>query len=303
MVRKVYNTGKEKGAVSIIGLVLAAVIIITIAPPMLWAANISSATSLLEKNGYVVLGSSSCYPYDFIPCVDDASRLGSPEKRWRELWVSSGSIHLGLLEISNEGNTMGINGQLLLYDDGKVWKEIEPDLDHARIDGKGKPSQVYRGLIAGFSLPVYDSDDEEIFASVDVPLEWDGVTDPLVHIYCYIAPDKGKGKPDGNNNGKRFNLELVWEAFSPKDNEAVPLWGNIVSQETIYGFNEDYIAYEVDFVLDYDISVYGNGMERGDQLNLRIRRIPASQDEIQGEVVITHIGLKFLRDKLGELEP
>lgn len=402
--------------------IVALLIIAYVLPPLFGlfgpSLNTTSAISLLESEGYWVLAANGCYPGNWIPCVDGTHSLGSDDNRWKDLWLSSPTIYLGNVTISNSGSQIDIDGQLVLHDEGKVWMEIQPDLDYATVQAFGKPTQVYRGVHSGFSLPIYNNDNEQLYVSMDVPREWDGITNPIAHIHCYLPVGDGFDwySPTGhiesaswiseswsydnnlgtytscsvpgyswseaitftfdtNNYDKirfyadyaptfinkididahynnvwngvyegdyadevwvekslgglyevdsyrirfynsyvnsltarlhetsmagivsgKFNLELGYCSYTPSDNDIVPQFPVIASKEvgTMPG---DYLSYLVNIPIDC------SGMTTCDELGIRLRRIAASDNELSSEVVITHIGVQFLRDKLGEITP
>lgn len=298
--RKLINWVKngEKGQGDILRfftfIIIALLIITLIIPPLfdLFSPRLTTASAieLLQNQGYLVLARDACYPGEFIPCVSGAKSLGSDTNRWKDLWLAAPTIYLGSVTISNSGTQIDIDGQLVMHGEGKVWLEIQPDLDYATIAAKGSPTQVYYGTNTGFSLPIYNpkKPNEQLLLSLDVPRVWDGITNPFVHLHAYI--------PEVGNNDKRFNLKLDWNAYTPYDNDILPDIPLTIIQETICVSNEAYVSYVAQFELI-------GGMTTCDQLDLRLRRIGATQDELVGEVVITHIGVMFLRDKLGEITP
>lgn len=176
---------------------------------------------------------------------------------------------------------------LTLVRDGLVYLELRPDIDFESVRANGKPTQVSRGIIHGFSLPIYAADYEELFLEQHVPYRWDGNSDILVHVHCYL---------DTANVDKRFSIQLSWQNFS--DGDIVPNTSNDLTVETQTGNAAQYQSFHLDYVIDYDI-VPADPIASSDELHFRIRRIAASADEITGEVVITHVGLVFVRDKLG----
>lgn len=204
---------------------------------------------------------------------------------WNEAMTLSAAGALWL----DAGLTMG--GALTLEDAGLVYLEMRAVLDHTRILGNLKPTKVTRGLVQGYSLPLYAAD-EEIYLEVCVPGRYDGASDIFVHVHCYL---------DTANTGKNFNLVLEWVHFTP-GTDAVPNTDTDVPVETATGTAAQYKSFEVSFTLDYDLFTPDN-IAGDDQLHLRLRRQTASENEIAGEVVVTHVGVMFRRDKLGTATP
>ena len=171
----------------------------------------------------------------------------------------------------------------LIYD-----LDMHPRLDHTRIVGNAKPTEVTRGIISGFSLPIYNSDDEELYMENDIPDTYCEVRDLTVHVHCYI---------DTANNAKKFKLQVEWEHFTVAT-DIVPATANTLTAETTTGNDPPYQSYEVLTTIDYDIDG-GDIIQIMDELHRRLRRIAASQNEIAGEVVITKIGIVIPSDRLG----
>lgn len=167
-----------------------------------------------------------------------------------------------------------------------VYLEIRPDLDYDRIIGNTKPTRVIRGIIEGWSLPIYAAD-EELYFNCCVPDRWEAATDITVHCHCYL---------DAANTDKKFNLRLEWEHFTVGD--VVPDTDNDVPVETDTGAAAQYKSFEVTFTIDYDIDT-PDDILADDNIHLRLRRIDASANEIAGEVVVTHLGIVYQRNKIG----
>jgi len=185
---------------------------------------------------------------------------------------------------------LDLEGPLTLTGDGKVYFELRPDLDFETVRANGAPTRVVRGLVKGFSLPTY-SVGEELFLEAHVPDRWDNASDILLHIHCYL---------DTANTDKNFNLQMSWVHYT--DGDVVPSGSHDLTVETPTGIAVQYQSFHISYTIDYDISP-ADPMSSSDELHLRLRRLDASADEIAGEVVITHVGLVFLRDKLGSPIP
>jgi len=177
-----------------------------------------------------------------------------------------------------------------LEGNGLVYIELRPDLDYETIRGQtGVPTLVTQGLFRGFSLPVYDADNEELFATICVPNRYDEASDIFVHLYCWLAIAE---------DSKNFNLQLGWEHYTP-GTDIVPATSNLVPVQTATGAGAaQFQSYVAAFTLDYDIHT-PNNIVADDILALRVRRIAASVDDCIGEIVINHEGVIFRRDKLG----
>jgi len=164
-----------------------------------------------------------------------------------------------------------------------VLLELQPDLDFVTVQALGKPTWVTQGIFGGFSLPIYGADNEELFFTICVPDRWDGTNSLLGHVHCWISQAE---------DSKNFKLQLTWEYFVL--GSAVPATSTDVEVETATGASApQFKSFEVDFPL-----VPGS-LTVNNSLGLRLRRIAASENEIGGEVVISHLGVLFPRNILG----
>jgi hypothetical protein len=171
---------------------------------------------------------------------------------------------------------------------GVTYFKERPRIELSRILGASKPSIVYRGIIRGFSLPIYNSDNEEIFLDLpNVPARWDGASDPIVYVQGYL---------DTANTSKKFKLACDWTYFSAGD-EPDGVAVESPSVETTTATWGQYHTFTAAITLNYDV-VAANALAVGDFLQLRVYRIAASGDEIDGEVVVTGVAIRWKMDKL-----
>ena len=192
-------------------------------------------------------------------------------------------------------DSLSIKGEnpIILTGDGKVYIEFRPDLDFTTITALGKPTWVTRGVFGGFSLPIYvGGQNEELFFDICAPNRWDEASDAYAHIHCFL---------DTANTDKNFNLEVAWNYFT-KFEDVVPDTVYTITVEVNTGTAAQYQAYQMDLPIDYDIRP-DDPLKWDDNMGFRLRRVDASADEITGEIVVTHFGLVFLRDKLGSSAP
>ena len=103
--------------------------------------------------------------------------------------------------------------------------DTHPRLDFTRITGNAKPTKVTRGVVVGFSMPIYSSDNEELYLASDIPDTYCENKDLTFHIHCYI---------DTANTDKKFKLQLEWEHYTVGD-DLVPDKVNTVTVETSAG--------------------------------------------------------------------
>lgn len=180
--------------------------------------------------------------------------------------------------------------RIILEGDSKVWIEFRPDVDFRLVRAQGTPTWVNRGVFGGFSLPIYAADDEELFLDICVPDRWDGTSITHIHIDCWIDTAQ-----DAANDA--FNLQTSYEHYAPST-DIVPATSTDVDTETTTGVAVQFQSYQVNF------DIPAGDMLGDDILTFRLRRIAvAVGNEIDGKIVINHIGVIFNCDKLGNPDP
>jgi hypothetical protein len=166
---------------------------------------------------------------------------------------------------------------------------LRPQIDFGKIQATSKPTLISRGVLQAYSLPIYNSDNEELFINQTVPKRWDGASDIIVG--CDVAIDTA-------NDSKNFRLELAWENITTGD--VIPTTSNAASTDTNTGTSAaQYTTYDVQFTIDYDIDGVGNEIAANDVLAMRLRRVDATSDEITGEVLVYGFYVQYNRDKIG----
>lgn len=182
-------------------------------------------------------------------------------------------------------STIIVTDSIILQDE--KYLTIRPYLEIGKIAQVTKPTIVELGVSKGYSLPIYNADDEEVFMCICVPRRWDGTSDPILVLPVYL---------DTANTAKNFNLQASWEHYDPEIDIA-PATSNDVEVETATGTASQYQSFKVNFAFNYDIDGAGNEMAAYDRVCCRLRRIAASANEIAGEIVAGPPVVKFKRNK------
>jgi len=160
-----------------------------------------------------------------------------------------------------------------------------------KIQGQeGIPTRVEQGLFQGYSLPVFAADNEELLSCDCMPSDWDGVTDPVFAIGGWLS---------GIEDTKKFNMQMEFETYDIVNNAVVPATTNAYPVETDTGDAAQFKSFFVLFTVDAsDI-----GLAAGQPLGFRIRRIAASEDEIDGEFVVEGCQMIYYANKIGTKLP
>ena len=154
-----------------------------------------------------------------------------------------------------------------------------------------KPTQVQRGAFFGYSLPIYNADNEELFFQQRVPHRWDGASDIRIKIRAVLSA--------GEDVGDKFKFQLSWE--HAQEEEVVPATVNDLEVETtiLAGRNTAYDKYKLSYTIDYDIDGAGHEIKPGELLAVRVRRIAASELEVSNEIIFLDCVIQYRRDKFG----
>jgi len=183
----------------------------------------------------------------------------------------------------------------------KVYLEFRPDLDETRIRGNaGIPTGIRigepgEGLFTGYSLPIWNEDDEELYFLHCVPDRWDGESHIIIHIITALA--------NANEAGNSYQLQVEWEQVTPNVEE-VPVTLNTTTFTRTTESNTQFECYRDYFIVLYNADV-GDDIEVDDELAIRLRRIAAGGQlkELDGELIILHWSILFARgDLLGDPE-
>lgn len=151
---------------------------------------------------------------------------------------------------------------------------------------QGKPTPVAIGVFSGYSMPIYNSDDEEIFFGMKVPRRWDGTTNPVVYVFAHLG--------DTEDVGDKFNFQLSYQSRDYGAGVLVATTNDVPVETTVLtGRNAQYDSYIIEFPID------ATKLCAGCLFEARLRRIAASGNEVSNEVIVTDCYVNMKRDKVG----
>jgi hypothetical protein len=192
--------------------------------------------------------------------------------------------------------------QAVISSDGEITFEgtakrkltIRPNLIETSAKAGGTPTQIYRGVNVGYSMPIWSDPvnlDEQLFFRMRVPFRWDGTTDPQFGIMCTIQ--------SAEDVGDKFKFELSWQTTTCHGSTVMGTTDSdcYTEQTIITGGGTQYTAYCVFFNLDASDAT--NPITAGNMLQGRVRRVSASENEIDGEVGIWDWVTSWAVDKVG----
>ena len=173
-----------------------------------------------------------------------------------------------------------------ITEEGKVYIELRPDLDETLIRGQaGVPTDIAVGGFNGYSLPIWNEDNEELHYIVCVPSRWDGISDILLHIDSALTT--------ANQDGLAYNWELLWEHFSPNE-DVVPATANTITKERAVYSDIQYNSYQDWLIIDYNIDV-DDVIEPDDLIAVTLRRTGAKAQNDTDEIIVFAIDVLFAR--------
>jgi len=173
------------------------------------------------------------------------------------------------------------------YDNHEYSIRIRPAIDFGQIGVKTKPTSIQVGAFSMLSLPIYNSDNEEIYFNHSVIRRWEGTSNITVGCRAVI---------DTANTTKKFRLDLDW--YNYVTGVVVPTSLNNVPFLKTTGTDAQYMSYDVTWTIDYDV-VPANPLLSDQILGGRIRRIAAADNDIAGEVMLHGLYVEYCCDKIG----
>jgi hypothetical protein len=113
------------------------------------------------------------------------------------------NLHMG--DTTNLFNIDDADGQITWGGTYLKSLNLRPQLVQTTAKASGTPTQVTRGLNVGYSLPVWNSSDEELYFRMRMPARWDGTTDPQLGLCVTLMNGVGE------DVGDKFKLQLEWQ--------------------------------------------------------------------------------------------
>lgn len=168
---------------------------------------------------------------------------------------------------------------------------MRPFIEIGKIAQNSKPTIVQRGASAGYSLPIYNSDSEELFISEYIAGRWDGASDITLSIIGYLDT--------AEDVGDDFALQVSWVNKATSSG----VLQNTTTDTTVVtnidtSRNAQYSIYKVDFPIDWDVN--NPDILASDYFAARIRRVAVGGGNVEmaGEFVITMIVITYQVDKI-----
>lgn len=173
--------------------------------------------------------------------------------------------------------------------DGTGYLTMRPSLVAGKIGAVGKPTHVEIGAHAGYSMPVYSSDDEELFFREYVGGRWDGASNITVSAIVCLA--------GAEDVGDKFQLQLSWENKATSSGVISTSTTDVPVETTIATDRAaQYSIYKVDFTVDWDLN--NPDIVASDHIAFRLRRIAASSLEVSNEIIVLDVIITYTVNKI-----
>ena len=163
------------------------------------------------------------------------------------------------------------------------WASFNPFLDENSSNVANKPTLLIRGVFGGYSLPEYAAGEELLFR-MRVPHEWDGVTNPhFVAITSITAIE---------DIGDKYKMQFEWQSKDILNVIPDTVQETLTCEVTVVNGAAFYAE-----IIDFELNAAT--LERGQNLQARLRRIAASASSVSNEIVIWHWDTRWKVSRLG----
>jgi hypothetical protein len=171
---------------------------------------------------------------------------------------------------------IGSTGLITMLGTGKGKLQYRPHLINKASKTAGVPTEIYRGCNVGYSMPIWNTSDEEIYFRMRIPNRWDGTTDPQMGIVTTLI--------GAEDVGDKYRFQMEWQTTQGIGTSTIGATTSSVTSETTVktGGTAQYSSYFMFFTLDADDGT--NPIIAGRMLQTRLRRIAASGSEVAGEI-------------------
>lgn len=223
---------------------------------------------IVTQDGQFALGGDGKVYSDVVPDADGTRDLGTDSVRWANVYAD------------NVDAQFTTSGHLAM----------RPAFVAGQTAAKVKPTPVTLGAFAGYSMPIYNSDDEELFWRLGVPGRWDGASDITYYLVVCLA--------SAEDEGDDFGYQLSW-AFTDGTTGAISSSTTdipTVTQNCGSGHTAQYSVFKLSFTIEWDAPT--PDVAAGGVLAGRVRRVASGGTEISGEVIVLDHWLDFVVDKV-----
>ena len=169
------------------------------------------------------------------------------------------------------------------------WTSRTPFLDENNANDNGVPTQVERGLFKGYSFPIWSDPaqvNEELTFRIRVPHRWDGTTKPW-----FVAITAISGAED---IGDKYKFQLEWQSKDVENVIPATIQETLTTEITVADGTVWYAE-----ILAFELTA--TTIVSGQNIQLRLRRIAASANEVNDEPVIFHWDTRWKMNRIGTI--
>lgn len=201
---------------------------------------------------------------------------------------SSGNILLG--DGTTNYTQVSTTGDITLVGSAKGLLAIRPAFVAGLIANKSKPVTVEVGAYSVYSMPIYNSDNQELFWRLHVPGRWDGITDVTYKLTCALSA--------AETEGDDFRFQLSWANTSPTVGAITTgVVSTTADGDCSAGHTAQYSVFQLTFTIDVSAGPV-TAVALGDTLVGRLRRIASGGVEVSNNIYILDHVLNFTVDKV-----
>lgn len=166
---------------------------------------------------------------------------------------------------------------------------FRPEVNVDEIKKQLVPDQANIGIFFGYSIPVWNSDHEELHFRHEVPGRWNEASDVTFRIQAALA--------SAEDVGDNFKFELSWECASQGSTIPLTQHDAYTEQAVLTGRSAQYDIYDLAFTIDWDIAT-PVCLVVGDMIGMRLRRVDATNPDISGEIIVLDWTMKYKVNKV-----
>lgn len=164
------------------------------------------------------------------------------------------------------------------------WKSYEPFLDENRANAQGHPTLITRGVFSGYSLPIWNSNNEELYFRMRVPFRWDGTTAPWFVIITSLI--------GAEDIGDKYKFQFEWASADTGTVIPDSATETLTNEITITNISA-YYSNLVQFEFNPATIVSGQNIQG------RLRRIASASPAVTGEIAAFHWCTRWKMNKVG----
>ncbi len=171
---------------------------------------------------------------------------------------------------------------------------LRPRVNMGVVSNKSKPVQVQSGAWQYFRMPIYASDDQQVFYTMRCPYRWDGTTNPVFKAMVGIESEETADKV--------FQFKLLWNTTSITG-QLVATTLDVLSGDVVVlaaPRNAALSTYSVSFELDYDSGSLQQTLAARNNISFCLQRVAKSGagTEIAGNAILQDAIVEFAVDKI-----